>query len=481
MSLVVTGATIIDAVSDKPIEGQAILVEDGRIKAIGRRDELPVPADAEVIDAAGKFVIPGLMNANVHLCGCIMLETLVRYEDRYEDLIIEAAQVALKAGQTTVFDTWGPRRHLMNARDMIDRGEATGARIRCAGNIMGFDGPFSPDFFGAAAQIATPNLVKRINATWVENTGRHLMWLTPQQLGEEVRRYIENGIDFVKYGATEHGAQAAGAFICFSERAQRAIVEEAHRAGITAQSHSSSVEGLHLSITAGCDLVTHCNMTGPVAIPDDTLDLFARSGSGAVIFPVTEKGLEWLKKGVTDFEWTLWAAADTNARNLVKSGAKILLANDAAILSAEVLASPQFGSSWMGMPQGEALGRLDTGHFFWFRAMEEKGMAPMEMLRAATRNIAEAYKVDDELGTLEPGKAADMVILDKDPLASARNYETIHAVIKGGKKANLDRLPEQALLTRPLAAPAPEEAAFKPFLHEGVRMPACPSCITGRH
>lgn len=357
MSLVVTGATIIDAVSDRPIQGQAILVEDGRIKAIGRRDDLPLPADVEVVDATGKFVIPGLLNANVHLFGCPMVETLVRYEDRYEDVIIESAQVALKAGMTTVFDTWGPRRPLMSARDRIDRGEAVGARIYCAGNIIGFDGPFSPDFFAAAAQIASPSFVRRINAIWVENTGRHLMFLTPQQVGEEVRRYLETGIDFLKYGATEHGAQAAGAFISFSERVQRVIVEETHRAGRTAQSHSTSVEGVYMSIAAGCDLITHCNMTGPTAIPDETLDLFAESGCGAVVFPVTDAGLDWLKQSVTDFEWTMWGAADANARNLIKSGAKILLANDGGILAAEVLANPMIAASWSGMPAEEALGR----------------------------------------------------------------------------------------------------------------------------
>lgn len=58
MTMLITGATILDAVSDKPIEGQAILIEGKRIKAIGRRDELPVPADATVIDATGKYVIP---------------------------------------------------------------------------------------------------------------------------------------------------------------------------------------------------------------------------------------------------------------------------------------------------------------------------------------------------------------------------------------------------------------------------------------
>jgi hypothetical protein len=200
-----------------------------------------------------------------------------------------------------------------------------------------------------------------------------------------------------------------------------------------------------------------------------------------VVFPVTEKGLEWLKASVSDYEWTLWAAADGNARKLIGSGTPILLANDGTILAPELLRDPMLQRSWTGMPEAEALGRLGSGHFAWLRAMEEKGMAPMALLRAATRNIAEAYKVDRDLGTLEAGKIADMVILDKNPLETAANYRSIHAVIKGGTKVDLDRLPQQPLLTAPLPPPLEEEARFKPFLHEGARMPECPFCITGSH
>src|SRR5690242_18768486 len=133
MTLLITGATIIDGVADKPLTGSAILVDGGRIRAIGRREALDVPPDARTLDLAGKFVISGLMNANVHLLVNATLETLLRFEGRYEELIAEAAQVALKAGMTTVFDTWGPRRALMAVRDRIDRGETVGSRIRCAG------------------------------------------------------------------------------------------------------------------------------------------------------------------------------------------------------------------------------------------------------------------------------------------------------------------------------------------------------------
>src|SRR6202035_4635298 len=116
---------------------------------------------------------------------------------------------------------------------------------------------------------------------WVENVGRHLMWLTPEQVGQEVRAYIARGIDFIKYASNDHWP---GAFLAFSPRAQAFIVEEAHRVGITAQAHSMSVEGLRVAIEAGCDLITHCNITGPVSIPQATLELFAARRTGAVVF-----------------------------------------------------------------------------------------------------------------------------------------------------------------------------------------------------
>ncbi|BBE34208.1 amidohydrolase family protein [Sphingosinicella microcystinivorans] len=481
MTMLITGATILDAVSDKPIEGQAILIEGKRIKAIGRRDELPVPADATVIDATGKYVIPGLMNANVHLLCDIRPETLLRYEGRYEDLIAESAQVALKSGQTTVFDTWGPRRALMATRDAINDGKVIGSRVFCAGNVIGFDGPYSPDFGATHATVLSTRFVNRINATWVENTGRHLMWLTPKQVAEELRTYIEKGIDFIKYAANEHGAQSLGAFISFSERVQRTIVDEAHRAGITAQSHAMSVEGLHMSVMAGCDLITHCNITGPTEIPDETIELMVKQDCGAVIFPWSEKGLQWMRDNMDDGTWTTVKSTDNNARNLIKAGARIMLANDGAILPKDLLAEPAISKGWVGAPEEMNFGLLATGHFVWLEAMEEKCLAPMEMLRAATRNIAVAYKKDADLGTLEAGKFADLVILDKNPLESAKNYRAIGRVVKEGAVVDIDALPLNRILTRELDPAAPEEADYKHFAHKGQRFPMCTACAIVAH
>jgi imidazolonepropionase-like amidohydrolase len=480
LSLLISGTSIIDGIAEKPIEGYSIWIDGGRIKAIGRCDELATVAGAELIDARGQYVIPGLMNANVHLLCDARLETLARYMGRYEELITEAAQVALKNGLTTVFDTYGPRRFLMSVRDRINAGELPGSRIFCAGNIIGFDGPYSEDFLAKVPEVASAALVKRVNSIWVENTGRHLMWLSAEDVAREVRAYIGKGIDFIKYGSNEHGKHV-GAFLVFSPDVQTAMVEEAHRANITAQAHTMTVEGLRIAVEAGCDLIQHANITGPVPIPESTLEEMARRKTGAVIFPFTQRALDWLMANISDRERTMWLSSDANARNLIRCGAPLLLANDGAIFAPEALAEPMFKKSWAGVPEEDALLPLGFGHFTWFKAMEEKGCAPMEMLRAATRNIAVAYGKEKDLGTIEEGKIADLLILDKNPLQGAENYRSIHTIIKDGAVVDREALPLNPILTKPMDPPVEEEAAYIPFLTgRNTFPPVYPMCMCCR-
>lgn len=462
-TLYITGGTVIDGVSESPVENATLVIRGGRIEEMTSSSDAPPPPGARVIDAEGKFVIPGLMNANVHLYQEISVEGLVLYEGRYEEVIIEGAQIALRNGLTTLFDTWGPRRHLMNARDQIASGSAIGSRIFCAGNIIGLDGPFSDDFIRPEASGARSAFANRINAKWVENTGRHLMWLTPDQVAGEIRDYVSRGVDFLKYAANDHSGAAGGAYLTFSPRVQARIVEEAHKAGITAQAHSMSVEGLHGALEAGCDLVTHSNLTGPTPIPDDTLQLFAERQAGAVIFPFTDRGLDWMRDTVSPQQWSVWQSSDVNARKLIAAGVPLLLANDGAVFSTEKRLDPNRGSWWGGEYEEGALGDLATGHFYWLRAMEEKGCDPMRLLQSATINIARAYGMSNELGSLEVGKIADIVVLDANPLDSAANYRRIHAVVKEGALIELESLPLQPILTAPQAETEPEELAYKPF------------------
>lgn len=471
MAMLITGACIIDGVGEKPLSEHSIWIEKGRIKAIGRSGGLDVPPSIEVIDGRGKYVIPGLMNANVHLLCDIRLENLARYWGRYEELIVEAAQLGLRYGLTTVFDTWGPRRFLMKIRDRISAGEIVGSRIFCGGNIVGFEGPFSADFYSKAAEVASPAFVRRVNAVWVENVGRHLMWLPPEGVAGEVRRYIAKGVDFIKFASNEHFGSSSGAFLSFTPRVQRAIVEEAHRAGMTAQAHTMSIEGLHAAAEAGCDLIQHVNHTGPVTIPEIMLDRLAERGTGCIVFPFTERSLKWLAENEPKGP-TVWKAADMNVRNLIRCGAPLLLGNDASLLAPEALGDPMFARTWMGLPNEDSLFPFDTGHFAWLRAMEEKGCPPMQLLRAVTRNVAVAYGKGHDLGTLEEGKIADMVLLDKNPLENSDNYRSINRVIKNGELVDRDRLPEKPLLTRPMESMEEESAYISP-MQGGRPFPLC--------
>jgi len=464
MSLVITGATIIDGVADAPLKGHRIWIEGDRIKAIVRDGEWEKPeTPVTVIEARGKYIIPGLLNANVHLSD-MRTETLVRDEDRYEDLILEGAQLALKNGVTTVFDTLGPRKPLMAARDKISQRQAPGSRIFCAGAIVGMDGPFSADQNNLAASVLSAAVTERINAVFVENVGPALSWMTPEQIAEEVQTYIEKGVDFIKYLGSEHRWPDPSAFLAFSPEAQSAIVEQAHRAGLTAQAHTTAGEALRVAVEAGCDLIQHCNITGPVPIPDSTLELMAKRQTGAVIFPFTQRRFDWIMKSTIDRGY--WSTSDVNARALIRSGALILLATDGCHFAPEMATDPLWAKYWLA-PGEDNLNDFTQGHFTWLQAMEEKGYPAMELLRAATINIAKAYKKDGDLGTLEAGKLADLLILDKDPLQSSANYRGIYMMLKDGVVVNRESLPQNPIYSKPRTGPSPETIAYRSQRQKG--------------
>jgi hypothetical protein len=187
--LALTNVTIIDATGRPPIENGVIVMDNGRIIAVGKKAEVTVPRGARVIDKTGKYVIPGLMDANVHLFLNLDVDSLLRFRDRYADVIVEGAQLALKTGQTTVFDTWGPYPDLKAARDRINSGKEVGARIFFAGNIIGFDGPASSDFSEKMQNVLHKDTIDYLNKRWTQGTDRTLLWDTSEEVGKKVATY----------------------------------------------------------------------------------------------------------------------------------------------------------------------------------------------------------------------------------------------------------------------------------------------------
>lgn len=449
MSLLISGGTILDVSCERTIRGRSIWVEGERIRAVCLESELPVTVrrEAKTVDAGGRYVVPGLMNANVHLLGDTRFEVLARYWGRFDDLILEAAQVTLRGGLTTVFDTWGPRANLRAVKERISSGREVGSRIFFGGNIVGLDGPLSEDFYPKAVDVASRGFAERINTVWVQNVGKRLQWLTPAGVGEEVRAYIRQGVDFIKYASNEHLPASTSAFLCFSPDVQAAIVREAHEAGISAQAHAMSVEGLRVAVQAGCELIQHANITGMVPIPPETLELMARKECSAVVFPLKEYGFKWLMDRGREVFRLHFQSLNENARRIIESGVAILAATDGALWAPEAISDPLMSNSTVALPESENLFGLEAGHFVWFEAMEEMGCRPWEMLKAATQNIAVAYGLDKDLGTIEAGKLADVVILDRSPLEGAKNYRTIGTIIKGGQIVDRGPLPQKAILT----------------------------------
>jgi imidazolonepropionase-like amidohydrolase len=447
----IVGGTVIDGNGGAPIKDGVIVMEGKRISAVGDR-ATPVPAHAKTIFADGKFVIPGFIGETI-LIREYYATTFVRYEGRYDELVVEASQLALKGGLTTVIDLFGPRDDLLNARTAINEGKTIGPRIRLCGGWVGTGGYFNPDNvdegFKSVGKVLGPPMLERINSRWKCNVGEELTRMSPVEVREEIRKYAETGIDFL-FVATTCGYGAETAFR-FSPRVLQAIIEEAHRAGLVVDSHCMySEEAAWTALDAGADLV-YIAPTFPMPLSADLIDLLAKRQIPLGIAPFTHAEMERLRKRVMNsddndhFARTNRTVAEhkvTNEQALLRAGVQVTFKLGGALQSADTL---NHHPSVKGLPAES--GALGKAHFNVLLGAQNIGMKPMEILTAATRNVARAYKVDKDLGTLEKGKFADLLILDRNPLEDAKNYCSISVVIKDGRVIDRDALPTQKLLS----------------------------------
>lgn len=447
-----TGATVIDAVGE-PRPAGVVLVEDGLILAAGAAQAVPVPSKAEVIDLTGKFLLPGFIDGNVHLVpwpSWTYIEFLARYEDRMHEVAIEAAQIALAAGFTTVFDSMGPLDSLIEARSEIESGRVPGARMFVAGDIVGFRAVFTTVASMASASTA---FQKRINDRFEAGAGPELSWMSPSQIFDVMTRYAESGVDFVKYGATGDGAPlnseiGQDAVLRFSPDQQRAIVDAVHAAGLTVQTHTTSAESLHIAVEVGNDMGQHAAHTGASRIYDSTIERMLERGysCGTQWGPLTEdeRRMIALRKfpgadrvGRDDVDFSL-----ENAVRLIEAGVPQLVTTDAGTIDADVALDVR---QWGGL--GGKASLIGEAEFQNIQGMADRGMSPMQIIQAATINVARAYRVNDRVGSIEPGKVADLVVLDRDPLIDSAHLRSVSRVIQSGRVIDRGSLPTRRVLT----------------------------------
>lgn len=438
-ALAIRNATLIDGTGAGPAPGTTILAgTGGRITAIGPDARLTVPEGVQVIDAAGAHVIPGLMDANVHLVAARTPDTLLDFRGRYHELALEAAELTLKYGLTTVFDTWGPAGPLTTARDAIDTGTAQGSRIFCAGNIIGLGGPLSRDFTDPGT-VLQRDTVAEINAVWEEGTGPRLASMTVEEVADRVAEYIERtGVDFVKYAGTDHRGEMY--FLMFSEAAQQAIADTARRHGKTVQAHTTTVESLRIEVSVGADLLQHGDITVEQPIPAALLDEIAEKNIPTAALVVTDRHLAWSGEKLDGAMRDARRIADINQRELIARGARLLLTTDGFAYGPRIKEHPGFRAGTLRDEVPDLPVQLGLSHLHWIRGALERGMTPMEALRSATAYPAEAYGVAADVGTLEVGKYADLLVLDANPLDDASAYGRLRHVVKEGRLVDRDSL-----------------------------------------
>jgi imidazolonepropionase-like amidohydrolase len=472
-ALAIVGATVIDGNGGAPMTDAVVIITGNKISAVGARSSTHVPDGAQTIDAAGAFIVPGFVDTNVHLSlyGGMndRYETLVRYQDRQPEIVLEAAQTQLSYGITTVRDSYGMLRPLVAVRDRIASGAVIGPRILAAGNILGWSGPYSISF-SLTRSAGLTLFQEQMNDEIAQGGGEELMAMTPTELARAIDAYLDKGPDFLKYGGTSHFAEPT--FIGFSPDAQRVIVERAHARGRAAETHSTSPEGLRLSIEAGIDGIQHPEIVDGAELSDDMVRRIREKSIVCSMLVNTMTGEVWEKhlKDRTEAEKKL-AEADKkttrarttfeerqrandlgvglevrrqNAQKLIKAGAVVTVGTDNYWAAASEL-------SRTAKPQNQDHG---IGTIIGIEGLVELGMTPAQAIVAATKNGAIASRGLAEFGTIEPGKRADLLVLGANPLADIHNIRKISRLIKDGKLVDRASLPQRRVLSKAPAGPS---------------------------
>ncbi|HXS93398.1 MAG TPA: peptidylprolyl isomerase [Candidatus Limnocylindrales bacterium] len=467
--IAIVGGTLIDGNGGAPVRDAVVVVSGRRIAAIGPRSTTPIPSGAKVIDAGNRYIVPGFIDTNVHLSlyggARDRYETLAKYYPRESEIVLEAAQIDLRHGVTTVRDSYGMLLPLMDVRDRIARGAAVGARILAAGNIVGWGGPYSISF-SLTPQKDLTRFQEEMNDAISQGAGEDLADMSASELRSAIGKYLDKGPDFLKYGGTSHFSQPD--YIGFSPDAQKVLVEEAHKRGRSAETHSTTIEGLRLSILAGIDLIQHPELLTPREMPDDLVSLIRDRKFICSMLVSTMTGQAWEKhlkvKAAAEKKWEeadrngphrprtvvedrrrasdLGLDLETrrrNAQKLIQAGNIVTVGTDSYWAAA-----PEFAIDPKPDSQSHGIGTLMA-----IEGLVELGMTPAQAIVAGTKNGAIACRKLNEFGTLEKGKLADLVILDADPLADIHNIRKVRSVMKEGQVVDVTRLPEKRVLSTP--------------------------------
>ena len=408
----IKAARVVDGRGGPPLERGAVLVDGDTIRAVGEEAHVVPPdgaGDVEVLEYGDRTVLPGLVDCHVHLIGIgdgRAGDELTLLPD--EVLTLQAARNArahLFSGVTTVRDCGAKNRTTLMLRRAVDMGVTFGPRMLLSGRPMAIIGGHL-SYFG------------------VQATG-------PDECRAAVRQLIKEGVDFIKITAT--GGSTRTSFRSrpsFDPDEIGAICDEAHKLGKHTVAHCASSQGMVNALDAGVDTIVHAVFKEP----DDTNrfrpEIAERLAEQGVFVNPTLRAsgrdkIEMLKsmersKGLDPQERMDLDRLSRNYDHMVECFGLMRDAGVTLVCGSD--------SAWGGYPMG-----------LFQHEIEEHaaaGMSPMEAITSATADSARSCRLDGTVGTLQPGKRADLLVVDGDPTVNIGGLWNVVDVFQGGRRVD---------------------------------------------
>ncbi len=400
----IRNATLIDGTGRAPVAEAAVLLDGKVIKDVGRLADLRQPeGEISTLDAQGGWLLPGFIDAHVHIMfeGHDMIEALSRPFALNYYLAIEHMRRTIEAGVTSVRDAGGAE---LGVKQAVEHGLILGPRLQISVNALSITGGHGDDWLPGGGSHFTPGGPGMPDG---------ICDGVPEAL-RKVREVLRAGADIVKIHATGGVLSPTDRpdFVQFSPEELSAIVQEAERrGGVKVMAHAQAAGGIKNAVLAGIYSIEH-----GIFLDEECMELMLARGTWLVPTLIAPVAVVEAAGTQNMPEWGLRKAReviDIHRENITKAqrgGVKIAMGTDSAV-----------------GPHGTNLRELGL--------LCGIGMSPMQAILAGTRRAAECLGWQDRLGTLEPGKLADLVISRCDPLAdigALADPNNITLVVKDG-------------------------------------------------
>jgi imidazolonepropionase-like amidohydrolase len=413
---VLKGFTLIDGAGRAAAGSSAMVIDNGRITWVGPTGQLKTPAGAETVDLAGKFVMPGIINLHGHLGNTVDLQQDAKFYTR--DSVQKNLATYASYGVTTVLSMGTDQDLIFKIRDDQRSGRPSVTRVYTAGQGMVFKGGYG-GLAGVTPQVATPaEAIAAVDA----QAGKH--------------------VDIVKLWMDDH----LGEFKKMPYDIAKAIIDTAHKHHLPVAAHIFYLDDAKRLVDFGVDGLAHSVRDKPV--DEALIGAMKKHGAWQIAATLTREASMFAYAKTPDF------AADPFFTRGVSAGVVQTLRSPAyqKTMAADphMKLYPGFLENAMrnlkaladaGVPYGFGTDSGPPGRFPGFfeqwelELMVKAGLTPMQAIVAATGSAARFLNAK-ELGTLEPGKWADLIVLDRNPLDNIRNTRAIHDVYIAGNRVH---------------------------------------------